>query len=96
MIYRVVYGPTSYWECSEWMGFHCKPIPKWWVEEKEAAEQRANDASKKHELRQALRAYETRKVEIGHINGVSEVKVEWEGGFIKHPVLYHRDSKLTA
>lgn len=96
MIYRVVYGPTGYWQCSEWMSFHCKAIPKWWIEEKESAENLMKDATNKRDFIRHLLVYETRKVEIGHINGVPEVKVEWEGGFIKYPVLYHRDSKLTA
>lgn len=95
MIYRVVYGPTSYWECSEWMGFNCSSIPKWWEDEKNKALARIDAAGKDKKLEQP-RPYETRKVEIGHINGVPEVKIEWEGGLIKYPVLYQRTSKLTA
>lgn len=95
MIYRVVYGPTSFWECSEWMGFHCKPFPEWWVTEKDSALKREESATRNKSAGSAL-LYETRKVEIGHINGVPEVKIEWEGKWIKYPVLYQRTSKLTA
>ncbi len=95
MIYRVAYGPRSFWECSEWISFNCKPFPEWWVEEKASALKREETARQSKSLDPAL-FYETRKVEIGHINGVPEVKVEWEGGLIKYPVIYHRDSKLTA
>lgn len=94
-IYRIVYGPKSYWECSEWLGFHCKPIPRWWDEEKAAAE-KSSETEKRHGSESKLLPYQTRKVEIGHINGVPEVKVEWEGRIIKYPVFYHRDSKITA
>lgn len=92
MIYRVAYGPASYWECSEWMSFHCKPIPAWWADKKNSVLKLTADASKN----KLAEIFENRKVEVGHIDGVPETKIEWEGDFIKYPVLYTRTSKLTA
>jgi hypothetical protein len=96
MIYHIVYGPRSYWECSEWLGFHCTPIPRWWDDEKADALKAMEEIQAIKDKHPTVRPYETRKVEIGHINGVPEVKIEWEGKWIKYPVIYHRDSKLIA
>lgn len=96
MIYRVVHGPAPFMDCFEWIGFNCRAIHPWWEDEKKEALKQENTITSDRSLRSSIVPHETRKVEIGHIDGVPEVKVEWEGGWIKHPVLYHRDSKVIA
>ncbi|MER8546548.1 hypothetical protein [Mesorhizobium sp. M1169] len=95
MIYRIAYGPDIYWNCAEWVALHCKPIQKWWLDEKADAEKRMDTARSRKDFAELLLS-ENRKVELAHIDGVPEFKVEWEGGFIKYPVLYTRTSKITA
>ena len=65
-------------------------------DEKADALKAMEEIQAKKEKHPTVRPYETRKVEIGHINGVPEVKIEWEGKWIKYPVIYHRNSKLVA
>jgi hypothetical protein len=91
MIYYKVYGPSSFMDCFEWIGFNCSKIDPWWEVEEKLAKERSL-AGRKH----FKAVYETRKVEVGHIDGVPETKVEWEGDIVQYPVLYTRTSKITA
>lgn len=89
MIYRPVYGPSSYMDCFDWIGYNCKPIHRWWEDEEKTAKARES-------ARTLFAPFSTRRVEIGHLDGIPEFKTEWEGDFIKYPVLYTRKSKLTV
>jgi hypothetical protein len=106
MIYRVVYGPASFWECSEFVGYQCVSFCDLTEQEQREASEFEDELNKEYgnflsnknsnSSSLSISAFEQRRVRIASMNLYPEFKTEWKGKIVKYPVLYKRDVKLVA